>query len=308
MQPNSPAEILKKVRRIEIRTRRMVTDAMAGAYHSAFKGRGMDFEEVREYQAGDDVRSIDWNVTARMNRPFLKKYREERELTLLLMVDLSASGFFGSELVSKRELAAEVASVLAFSAARNNDKVGLRLVTGHNELLLHPRKGRSHTLRLIRDILFYEPTGHGTNLIGALETVSQVLRRRAVVFLITDMIDGASGRLPDPRSREDKPLFNALDLANRRHDLSILRLSDPREFELPDVGVIHLEDPETGRLLRLDTSQSDVRDTFYRTARRQSQSLARGLQRLGIGALELSTVRPYEHDLRRYFERRRPQR
>src|SRR5271155_158519 len=251
-------EILKKVRQVELRTRRLVTDALAGEYHSVFKGRGMDFDEVREYSPGDEVRLIDWNVTARTGTPFIKKLREERELTILLAVDVSASGKFGSNLQSKRERAAEVASVLAFSAIRNRDKVGLLLFTDDIEQYVPPNKGRTHVLRVIRDILFHAPRRTGTDVAAALDFINDVLRRRAVVFVISDFIES-----PEAFER----LRRQLRLTNQRHDLVLLHLRDRHEEELPAVGLLTLEDPETGEVMEIDTDSKGVRHGFALLAR-----------------------------------------
>jgi uncharacterized protein (DUF58 family) len=228
----SHAGIMGRMRRLEIRTRRMVNDTFGGAYHSVFKGRGMDFSEVREYSPGDEVRSIDWNVTARAGRAFVKQFTEERELTIFLLVDISASGNFGSGALSKRELAAEIASLLAFSAIRNNDKVGLLLYTDRVERYLKPKKGRHHVLRVVRDILYHSPEATGTDSVKALDVASHVLHRRAIVFLISDFEfagDQAAGRAA---------LRRALRQVNRRHDLIAVHIEDPRERELPDVGIL----------------------------------------------------------------------
>lgn len=300
----STRDILRKVRQIEIRTNRLVTDALSGAYHSVFKGRGMDFEEVREYAPGDDVRTIDWNVTAKMDRPFIKQFREERELTIMLVVDLSASGSFGSLEESKRELAAEIASVLAFSATRNNDKVGLLLFTDEVEQFIPPRKGRQHVLRVIREILFHEPRRAGTDVARALETVNRMLKRKAIVFLLTDLLQGPDGRLPDPADRHGDALFRILALTNRRHDLTTILLSDPRESSLPNVGLIALEDAETGQVVELDTASPRVRRLYARMNRDRQEALAKGLRQAGVGALPVSTGEPYINQLRRYFESR----
>ncbi|MGE9295659.1 MAG: DUF58 domain-containing protein [Puniceicoccales bacterium] len=300
----STRDILKKVRQIEIRTNRLVTDSLTGAYHSVFKGRGMDFEEVREYAPGDDVRAIDWNVTAKMDRPFIKQFREERELTIMLLVDLSASGNFGSEAESKRELAAEIASVLAFSATKNNDKVGLLLFTDEVEQYIPPRKGRQHILRVIREILFHEPRHSGTNVAMALDTVNHLLKRKAIVFLLTDFLQGPDGRLPDPAEGTGDTIFRALALTNRRHDLTAILLSDPREATLPEIGLITLEDSETGQLVELDTSNPKVRQMYASINRRRLEGLHRGLRQAGVGALPVKTGEPYVNNLRRYFESR----
>lgn len=298
-------EILRKVRQIEIRTNRMVTDAMTGAYHSVFKGQGIDFEEVREYTIGDDVRSIDWNVTARMDRTFVKKFKEERELTILLMVDVSASGDFGSADHSKRELAAEVASVLAFSALRNNDKVGLLLFSERIEKLIIPRKGRQHILRLIREILFHTPTGRGTDIAEALTTANRLLKRKAILFLISDFLQDRQGRLPDLlNSNGDNPLLHTLRVTNQRHDLTCLISSDPREHELPAIGVLTLEDSETGELIEINTSSKSVRNAYRRENASRRDILLRGLRRTGVGLIELTTDQPYITRLRTFFEKR----
>ncbi len=297
-------EILRKVRQIEIRTNRLVTDALTGAYHSVFKGQGMDFEEVREYAPGDDVRAIDWNVTAKMDRPFIKKFREERELTIMLLVDLSASGGFGSTHESKRELAAEIASVLAFSATRNNDKVGLLLFTDEVETFIPPKKGRQHILRVIREILFFEPKGKGTNIVEALETANRMLKRKAIMFLLTDFLQGPDGRLPDPGDRRGDAVFRTLRLTNKRHDLTCITLTDPREVELPDVGVLTLEDSETGQLVELNTGSRALRQSYAKENRRRIDNLRRGLRQSGVGVMPVSTDEPYINPLRMYFEKR----
>src|SRR5277367_3099914 len=243
MNTHQAREILKKVRAIEIRTNRLVNDSLAGQYHSVFKGRGMDFDEVREYSPGDEVRLIDWNVTARTGTPFIKKLREERELTILLAVDVSASGKFGSQSQSKRELAAEVASVLAFSAIRNRDKVGLLLFSDEVEQYIPPTKGRQHVLRVIREILFCAPRRRGTDIAAALDFVSDVQRRRAVVYVISDFME-----TPEAFER----LRRQLQLTNKRHDLVLLHLRDRHEEELPNLGLLTLEDPETGEVVQID--------------------------------------------------------
>src|SRR3982751_1128453 len=234
------SEILKKIRTLEIRTRGLVETAFAGNYHSVFKGRGMNFEDVREYQPGDEIRAIDWNVTARMGNAFVKKFTEERELTVMLIVDVSASGNFGSKTQSKRELAAEVACLLAFSAIRNNDKVGLLLFSDQVELFIPPKKGRSHTLRIVREILFFEPAGRGTAPALALDYLNNVVTRRAVVFFISDF---------QTRSEE-----HALAVSGRRHDFIAIHIEDEREETLPNIGIITLEDAETGEQIEINTA------------------------------------------------------
>jgi uncharacterized protein (DUF58 family) len=236
---SDPASLVARVRRLEIKTRRLVNDMMVGAYHSHFKGRGMDFEELREYIPGDDVRSIDWNVTARMRRPFVKNYREERELTTLLVVDISASGEFGSLRMTKREFAAEVAATLAVAALRNGDKVGLLLFTDEVELFIQPKKGRRHLLRVIRELLAFAPKHRGTNIQGALTFLNHVAKRRAIVFLLSDFLHSFGAA-----SRGGRDLFDEIGQTNVRHDLVALHLHDRREVEFPDSGVVALEDAE----------------------------------------------------------------
>ncbi|MEN8661870.1 MAG: DUF58 domain-containing protein [Lentimonas sp.] len=295
----SPSDIIKKVRRLEIRTRQLVTDSVTGAYHSSFKGRGMDFEEVREYAIGDDVRTIDWNVSAKMDRPFVKVFREERELTLMLLVDLSASGVFGSVEQSKRERAAEIASVLAFSATLNNDKVGLILYTDDLEHYIPPKKGRRHVLRTIRDILVFEPKGKGTNHKVALDYLNRVQRRKTVVFLISDFLDNSETPAPEAPS-----LFSTLSLTNQRHDLVSIALSDPRESELPNVGLITLEDAETGEMVEINTNSAKVRKSYATLAQKRRAHFESNMRRKGLDWVEASTDQPYLPALRQLFARR----
>lgn len=298
-------DMLKKVRQIEIRTNRHVSDALAGAYHSLFKGRGMDFEEAREYEPGDEIRSIDWNVTARTGKAHVKKYREERELTMMIAVDLSASGQFGSGDLSKRELAAELASTLAFSAARNGDKVGLALFTEGVEHIIPPRKGRRHILRLIRDILAWEPRKTGTDIAAALGEINRMLKRRAIVVLISDFLQGPDGRLPDPDEKLSDPVFKALDMANLRHDLVCFSVSDARELSMPrGLGTITLEDGETGEIVALDTNSPAVCAKYEEINSERMKKFKRALARSKIDLLETFTDRPYISTLRRFFERR----
>jgi uncharacterized protein (DUF58 family) len=288
-------EILKKVRQVELRTRRLVTDALAGEYHSVFKGRGMDFDEVREYSPGDEVRLIDWNVTARTGVPFIKKLREERELTIVLAVDVSASGKFGSRNQSKRELAAEVASVLAFSAIRNRDKVGLLLFSDEIEQFIPPNKGRTHVLRVIRDILFCSPQRRGTDVASALDFCNDVLRRRAVIFLISDFIEAAEAF--------DR-LRKLLRLTNKRHDLVLCHLRDRHEEELPAVGLLTLEDPETGEVIEVDTNDHGVRKAFAMLAQERMDQFRRAARQAGVDTLELRTGEPYNQTLFTFFKNR----
>jgi len=290
--------ILNRIRQLEIRTRRLVNDSLVGEYHSVFKGRGMDFDEVREYVPGDEVRTIDWNVTARAGRPFVKKFTEERELTILLLVDISASGHFGSTAQSKRELAAELASALAFSAIRNSDKVGLLLFSDRIERYLAPKKGRHHVLRVVREILYHEPTGRGTDTVKALDVASHVLHRRAIVFLISDF------QAPGDPERTRTELRRAVRQTNRRHDLIAVRIEDPRERVLPDVGVITIEDAETSEIVELDTASSAVRNRFNEATRERSRRLVLDLRSEGVDTLQLTTGNPYLPALQRFFETR----
>ena len=296
--------MLKKVRQIEIRTNKQVSEALAGAYHSVFKGRGMDFEEAREYQAGDEIRSIDWNVTARTGKAHVKKYREERELTMMIVVDLSASGSFGSGNSSKREIAAELASTLAFSATRNNDKVGVALFTEGIEQILPPRKGRQHILRMIRDVLIYEPQKRGTDIASALDEVNRVLKRKAIVVLISDFLQGPDGKIPNPDDPTKSAVFKALDITNRRHDLVCFEIVDPRETSLPDLGVITLEDSETGEIVSLNTGSASVRKAYEQYNQNRLTDFKRALTRSKIDLLEVRTDKPFITPLRKFFERR----
>ncbi len=285
-----PAEILKKIRILEIKTRGLVETAFAGDYHSVFKGRGMNFEDVREYQPGDEIRAIDWNVTARMGNAFVKKFTEERELTVMLVVDVSASGNFGSTTQSKRELAAEVACLLAFSAIRNNDKVGLILFTDRVELFIPPKKGRSHTLRLIREILFFEPKGRGTEPALALDYLNKIVTRRAVVFFISDF------QAPD--------FSRALGVSGRRHDFVAIHIHDERERALPNIGIITLEDAETGDQIEINTADRTTRARFSGLVDDREQELARVLRRNNIDAIALQTGKDYLPQLRSFFKQR----
>lgn len=290
----TPADIIKKVRHLEIRARHLVTDSVTGAYHSSFKGRGMDFEEVREYAIGDDVRTIDWNVSAKMDRPFVKVFREEREMTLILLIDVSASGVFGSVEQSKRERAAEIASVLAFSATQNNDKVGVLLYTDEVEHYIPPKKGRRHILRVIRDILFFKPNGRGTSHKTALEYLNRVQRRKTVVFMISDFLDLAPGTL----------LFDKLALTNQHHDLISIALSDPRESALPEVGLITLEDAETGEMVEIDTSNKSTRKRYASLAQERQQNFSNQMRKKGLDWIQACTDQPYLPALRNLFARR----
>jgi len=297
-----PREILKKIRQIELRTNRLVNETLGGQYHSVFKGQGMNFEEVREYQPGDEVRTIDWNVTARMNHPFVKKFVEERELTLMLVVDLSGSGLFGSGEQSKRELAAEIASVLAFSAIRNNDKVGLILFTGEVEKYMPPKKGRRHVLRVIREILFFEPKGRGTNISGALDFLNRVTAHRAITVVISDFLQPGpaptGGNAPAPAL-----LSSALRQANRRHDVVAVQIVDPHELELPAIGRLVLQDAETGEVMEVNTSAA-IRKAFAEQQTQHQNETERTLRSARIDAIRLRTNEAYAGALGKFFQTR----
>ncbi len=323
------AELLETVRRVEVRTNRLVNDTMVGAYLSQFRGRGMDFEELREYMPGDDVRDIDWNVTNRMGRPFVKRFREERELGMVLAIDISASSAFGSARRTKREFATEIAATLAISAARASDKVALLLFTEHVELYLPPRKGRRHILRLIREMLSFQPQHRATNIPAALTFLNHVLPRRSMVFLLTDFLhcfgerepatgragsplpaaallatDGAHG-VTRPTSRD---AIQEIGLTNARHDLICVHLHDPRESSLPQAGLLTIEDAETGELLELDTNHAAVREKFSRTNTERLAELDRALQHAGVDTLRLSAEQSFAQTLQSFFEMRRGRR
>ena len=289
-----PTEILRKVRRIQIVTSALVNDVFAGQYHSAFKGRGMEFEEVREYQPGDDVRTIDWNVTARTGRPFVKNFREERELTVLLMVDISASQEFGTREQLKCELVAELGATLAFSAIQNNDKVGLILFTDRIERFVPPRKGTRHVLRVVRELLYHQPVGRRTDVGLALEHLSRVMQRRAVTFLISDF------QTPD--------FSGPLQVVRHRHDLIPVLVSDERESRLPPVRYVELHDPETGEQLLVDTTSRAFRERFGQQANSRREILLRDLRRLRLDAIEVATGDSFVEPLRRFFHRREQRR
>ena len=290
-----PREILKKVRRIEISTRGLVNEVFSGEYHSVFKGRGMSFAEVREYQYGDDIRSIDWNVTARNGSPFVKIFEEERELTVMLLVDVSASGDFGTRERMKGEVAVEICALLAFSAIKNNDKVGLIVFSDHVEQFVPPRKGRRHVLRVLRELLYHEPRGRGTDVSAALEYLTHVQRKRAVVFLVSDF--------------RDQGFEKALGVAGRRHDLIAIRMGDRRERALPPMGLVELEDPETGERVVVNTSAQGFQDAFGRIHEGRRAALDRALRRSKVDVIDIETGVPYVRPLMRFFrERMRRQR
>ena len=285
-----PREVVRQIRRLQLRARRAVEDLLGGEYHSVFKGAGIAFEEVREYQPGDDVRAIDWNVTARMGHPYIKRYVEERELTVVLAVDCSGSNQFGTRYQQKREVAAELAAVLAFSAISNNDRVGLVQFTDRVEHFVPPRKGSRHVLRLIRDVLFYEPKHKGTALRDALDFLNRVLRRRTIIFFLSDFFD--------------RDYESAFKRTGRRHDLIAVRLSDPGEEELPAVGLLEVEDAETGRHLLVDTSSRQVRDEFRGRAEGRRAALRQLARAGGVDLIEVSTDGSHLDALIHFFRQR----
>ena len=283
-------EILKKIRRIEIFTSRLVNNIFAGEYESVFKGRGMEFNEVREYQPGDEIRTIDWNVTARMGRPYIKKYVEERELVIMLVVDMSASIDFGTQQQTKGEIAAEISGLLAFSAIKNNDKVGLICFTNEVELFVPPRKGKKHVLRVIREILYFDPHQRATNINAALEYVDRVLQRRSVVFLISDFRDDGYEK--------------RLAITSKHHDLIAVMVEDAREEELPDVGLIELEDAETGEIIILDTKDQSTREAYRQLNRRAIEARQKHFRANKVDCIEIRTDRSYVEPLIRFFRQR----
>jgi uncharacterized protein (DUF58 family) len=285
-----PREVIRQVRRLQLRARRAVEDLLGGEYRSVFKGTGIAFEEVREYQPGDDIRTIDWNVTARMGHPFIKRFVEERELTVLLLLDCSGSSQFGTFLQQKREVAAELAAVLAFSAISNNDRVGLIAFTDKVERFVPPRKGTRHVLRLIRDVLFFQPARRGTCVREALDYANRVLHRRAVLFLMSDFLD--------------RDYERSFKLTARRHDLIAVPLSDPREQDMPAVGLLELQDAETGAHFLLDTSRREVREGFARAARERREGLRRLAKSARVDLIEVSTDGGHLDALIRFFRLR----
>lgn len=285
-----PQEVIRKVRRIEITTRRMVNDVFAGEYRSTYRGRGMEFSEVREYRPGDDIRAIDWNVTARTGEPHVKVFSEERELTVMLMVDMSSSGEFGSVVRAKRNLALEVAALLAFAAIRNNDRVGLIAFTDRIERYVPPKKGTNHGMRLISELVRLEPGGKGTDLAGALAYLLNAQRKRAVVFLITDFL---------ARDYERN-----LKIVNKKHDLTVLPLTDPREESFPDVGLVWLEDSETGERKLVDTSDRQVRMAVASASAERRANMDYLLRSTDIDSVALRTDRDYTGPLVKFFRNR----
>lgn len=285
-----PKELLKKIRRIEITTSRLVNDIMAGEYHSVFKGRGMEFDEVREYQSGDDIRTIDWNVTARTGIPHVKRFVEERELTVMLIVDASSSAEFGTTEQLKGEIAVEICALLAFSAIKNNDRVGLIIFTDKIEKFIPPKKGRKHVLRVIRELLYFKPENHQTNIPGAIEYLNKVVTRRSVVFLVSDFIS------------EDfkKPL----SVANNKHDLVAISVTDPRELDFPSIGFIELEDAETGEVVLIDTYDTHLRNDFSKFAHNEKKDLETLFKSLKIDYINIMTDKSYIEPLIKFFRLR----
>ncbi|MFN2397271.1 MAG: DUF58 domain-containing protein [Gemmatimonadaceae bacterium] len=289
-----PPEVLRQVKLLELRTRGLVNSLFTGEYHSVFKGQGMEFSEVREYQPGDEVRSIDWNVTARMQEPYVKRYIEERELTVMLAVDLSGSERFGTTSRFKSELATELSAVLAMSAIRNNDRVGALLFTDRVEHVLPPSKGRRHVLRLIRDLLAYEPEGRGTNIPGAIDYLVKMLRHRAIVFIISDF--------------QDEDVERPLKIIAQRHDVVAITVEDPRERSLPDIGLARFTDPETSATISVDTSDTRVRAHFERQITAERDSRRSLFRRLAIDEIAVRTEESYVEPLLRFFRSRETRR
>jgi uncharacterized protein (DUF58 family) len=290
----STSALLKKVRKIEIKTKGLSNHIFAGEYHTAFKGKGMAFSEVREYQLGDDIRSIDWNVTARYNAPFVKVFEEEREMTVMLLIDVSASGNFGTQKQFKRELATELAAILAFSAIKNNDKVGVIFFTDKVEKFIPPKKGKSHILRIIREVLAFEATGKGTDIAGALEYFSAVIKKRSICFILSDFM-----------SKEfDKPL----KIASKKHDLVALRIHDTREDTLPNVGLVPMQDAETEQMMFVDTSSKKVRDNFAKNKAQATEKLRKLFPASGVDLIDITTGTDYVKPLINFFKTRRKRR
>jgi uncharacterized protein (DUF58 family) len=283
-------EIIKNVRQIEIRTKGLVNQLFSGEYHSVFKGRGMEFSEVREYQYGDDIRTIDWNVSARLNKPFVKVFEEERELTVILLVDMSASQDYGTGMKFKREAAAELCAVLAFSAIKNNDKVGMIIFTDKIEKFIPPKKGRSHILRIIRDILAFEPEGTGTDIKGGLEYFNHVIKKRAIVFLVSDFLD----------VNFEKPM----SIVARKHDLIAAQLEDRREAQFPDVGIIKVVDAESGVERWIDTSMQSVRDLYARQWQEMKTTRDRLFRKSNVDVITLDTGQSIVQPLVEFFRMR----
>lgn len=286
------SELIKRVRRIEIKTRGLSRNIFAGEYHSAFKGRGMAFSEVREYQFGDDIRNIDWNVTARYNKPFVKIYEEERELTVMLLIDVSGSRLFGSEEKLKKNIITEIAAILAFSAIQNNDKIGVIFFSEKIEKFIPPKKGRSHILRIISELIDFEPEARGTDISGAIRYLTNAIKKRCTAFVISDFI------------QKEESLENALSIANNRHDVVALRIYDERETRLPDIGMIKLKDAETGNYVWIDTSDSKARNTYRMWWKKLSMNLDNSFKKSGVDYVNISTNHDYVKSLISLFKKR----
>ena len=296
MESSQTTDLLKKVRKIEIRTRALSHQVFAGEYHSAYKGRGMAFSEVREYQYGDDVRNMDWNVTARLRTPYVKVFEEERELTVMLLIDVSRSGLFGTDTMTKRDLTAEVAAVLAFSAILNNDKVGALFFSDRVEEFIPPKKGRSHLLHIIREIISLRPTSNGTDLSGALRFLTNAMKKKCTAFVLSDMLDVDS---------EGKPRYeDALKVAVNRHDISVLKVYDPREREIPDVGLVHVKDSESGEEAWVDTGSRKVRDAYSRWFRTVAENENRLFNKYRTDNIDIATGADYVSRLMLFFSRK----
>ncbi len=284
------AELLKKVRQVEIKTRGMVNQVFSGEYHSVFKGRGMEFSEVREYSYGDDIRKIDWNVTARANKPFIKIFEEERELTVMLVVDVSRSGHFGTAESTKMEIATEICAVLAFSAIRNNDKVGLIMFSDEVEKFIAPNKGKSHILRIVRELLSYQPKGSGTNISGALQYLNNVIKKRSISFVLSDFID--------------TNYENALRIVSKRHDVIAVTMNDPRERDLPNIGLLKMKDAESGQERWIDTGDSNIRQSFVQYWRKHDEKMKKAFLSTKVDRITIETHKPYLRPLVDFFKMR----
>jgi uncharacterized protein (DUF58 family) len=290
-------ELLQRVRKIEIKTHGLSRNIFAGEYHSQFKGRGMSFSEVREYQPGDDVRSIDWNVTARMNRPYIKVYEEERELTVMLLVDVSGSRNFGTQSQMKRDTIAEVAATLAFSTIENNDKVGVIFFSDQVEKFIPPKKGKSHVLHIIRELLSFEPEHHGTDINAALQYLTNAQKRRCTAFIISDLMDVQFNNVQSTKDRGVSPIV----IASRKHDLSAIQIYDRRDAEMPDVGLLKVKDPETGARVWADTSIKSVRDAYAEAWREQQEALEEMYNKTGMNHVSMRTDEDYVKKLMMLF-------
>lgn len=293
---NSASDLLKKVRKIEIKTRALSHQIFAGEYHSAFKGRGMAFSEVREYQYGDDVRNMDWNVTARLRAPYVKVFEEEREMTVMLLVDISRSGFFGTVGSTKRDMLAEIAAVLSFSAIINNDKVGALFFSDKIEKFIPPRKGRSHLLRIIREIIELKPESSGTDIGGALRFLTNAIKQKCTAFLLSDVMDTYADGAP---RYED-----AIKVAAGRHDLSVIKVFDPRERTIPDIGLVNVKDSETGETAWINTSSSKVREAYAKAAQDADMKATKLMRQYQIDSVDISTGSDYVKGLMAFFDRR----